>query len=395
MFAEIMADKKGIAVSGTHGKTTTTSMIASVLDAGGLAPTVLIGGEVNDLGANARLGSGDIVVAEADESDASFLRLRPTCAVVTNIENDHLGYYRDLEHLIETFSAFIDRVPPDGSIVASADCAAVAELLRRFRQAPSLLGDPSIVTAGFDAAADVRAVDPELADFGSSFRRHGEQAAGRDRAARAGPDQCFQCSCAVAVGLGFGVQFDGIAYALGAFPRRGAAVPGSVRERTLMIVDDYAHHPTAVQETIAAARAYWPGRFVVAFQPHRYSRTAYLVRDFARALLRADEIFVAISMRRANCRCRACARSPSSISRRPRSTKERNSSCQTRGRAGVFAAHDQIRRSRADAWRRRHRRRRARTCGGSVCRRRRRRKSLARQSNERRILGSRSGGARI
>src|SRR5579864_2108112 len=122
MLAEIMADKRGVAVSGTHGKTTTTSMISAVLDAGGFAPTVLIGGEVNDLGANARLGSGDVVVAEADESDASFLRLMPWCAVVTNIENDHLGYYRDLEHLIETFSAFIKRVPATGVIVASADC---------------------------------------------------------------------------------------------------------------------------------------------------------------------------------------------------------------------------------------------------------------------------------
>ena len=169
MLAEIMADKKGIAVSGTHGKTTTTSMIASVLDAAGMAPTVLIGGEVNDLGANARLGSGDVVVAEADESDASFLRLRPTCAVVTNIENDHLGYYRDVEHLIETFMAFIARVPAEGGIIASADCPAVVELLRRFRESPSLLGDPAIVTTGFDAAADIRAIDAELADFGSSF----------------------------------------------------------------------------------------------------------------------------------------------------------------------------------------------------------------------------------
>src|SRR5579864_1099806 len=137
MLAEIMSDKRSVAVSGTHGKTTTTSMVSAVLDAAGFAPTVLIGGEVNDLGANARLGSGDIVVAEADESDASFLRLMPWCAVVTNIENDHLGYYRDLEHLIETFSAFVARVPANGVVIASADCAAVGELLRRLRLSPS------------------------------------------------------------------------------------------------------------------------------------------------------------------------------------------------------------------------------------------------------------------
>jgi len=294
MLAEIMADKQGIAVSGTHGKTTTTSMIASVLDAGSMAPTVLIGGEVNDLGANARLGSGNIVVAEADESDASFLRLRPTCAVVTNIENDHLGYYRDLEHLIETFTAFITRVPPEGCIVASADCAAVGELLRRLRTSPSLLGDPTVITAGFDAAADVRGIDVELADFGSTFTvLQNGQSLGEITLRVPGLINVANALVAVAVGLRFGVSFEVIARALARF--RGVARRFQVlyESESLMVVDDYAHHPTAVQETIAAARAYWPGRIVVAFQPHRYSRTAYLVRDFARALLRADEVVVA------------------------------------------------------------------------------------------------------
>ena len=294
MLAEIMADKRSIAVSGTHGKTTTTSMVASVLDAGGLAPTVLIGGEVNDLGANARLGAGDIVVAEADESDASFLRLQPTCAVVTNIENDHLGYYRDVEHLIETFSAFIERVPADGCIVASADCPAVGELLRRFHQSPSLLGDPTIITIGFDATSDLRAVNVELADFGSSFVPHaGRNALGEIALRVPGRINISNALSAIAVGLRFGVTFDAIARALARF--RGVARRFQVLydSQSLLVVDDYAHHPTAVQETIAAARAYWPGRIVVAFQPHRYSRTAYLMRDFARALMRADEIVVA------------------------------------------------------------------------------------------------------
>ncbi|MDQ6766349.1 MAG: UDP-N-acetylmuramate--L-alanine ligase, partial [Candidatus Eremiobacteraeota bacterium] len=278
MLAEIMADKRGIAVSGTHGKTTTTSMIASVLDVGGFAPTVLIGGEVNDLGANARLGAGDIVVAEADESDASFLRLKPMCAVVTNIENDHLGYYRDVEHLIETFTAFIERVPADGCIVASADCPAVSELLRRFHQSPSLLGDPAIVTTGFDAAADVRAVDCELADFGSSFHVQSANSMLGEIALRVpGRINISNALSAIAVGVRFGVSFEVIARALARF--RGVARRFQVLydSQTLLVVDDYAHHPTAVQETIAAARAYWPGRIVVAFQPHRYSRTAYLM----------------------------------------------------------------------------------------------------------------------
>ncbi|MDQ6781838.1 MAG: UDP-N-acetylmuramate--L-alanine ligase [Candidatus Eremiobacteraeota bacterium] len=293
MLAEIMADKHGVAISGTHGKTTTTSMIASVLDAGGLAPTVLIGGEVNDLGANARLGAGDIVVAEADESDASFLRLTPTCAVITNIENDHLGYYRDLEHLIQTFSAFIERVPASGCVIASADCPAVGELLRRFKQSPSLLGDPVIVTAGFDACADVRATQHELADFGSSFTvESGAERLGLINLRVPGTINIANALFAVAVGLRFGIGFEAIARALARF--RGVARRFQVlyESESIMVVDDYAHHPTAVQETIGAARAYWHGRILVAFQPHRYSRTAYLMRDFARALLRADEIII-------------------------------------------------------------------------------------------------------
>src|ERR1700674_30987 len=267
MLAEIMADKRGIAVSGTHGKTPTTSMIALVLDAGGFESTVLIGGEVNDLGANARLGAGDVVVAEADESDASFLRLTPACAVVTNIENDHLGYYRDLEHLIETFSLFIGRVPASGCVIASADCNAVRELIRRFYEQPKLLGDPRVITAGFDPAAGVRAENVRLADFGSTFsvRRNGAPL-GEISLRVPGRINVLNALCALAVGLEFGVPFK--------------------------IIDDYAHHPTAVQETIAAARAYWPGRIVVAFQPHRYSRTAYLFRDFAHALLGADEVVI-------------------------------------------------------------------------------------------------------
>ena len=293
MLNEIMADKRGIAISGTHGKTTTTSMVALVLDHGGLEPTVLIGGELNDIGANARLGSGDIVVAEADESDATFLRLEPACAVVTNIENDHLGYYRDLEHLIETFLLFVGRVPADGSVVASADCPAVRELMRRFHQSPRLLGDPQVITAGFDATADFRAQNVTLADFGSSFDvfRRGERL-GRVGLRVPGRINVHNALCAVAVGLQFGVSFDAVAHALGRF--RGVARRFQIlyEGNDLIIVDDYAHHPTAVQETIAAARAYWPGRIVAAFQPHRYSRTAYLFRDFAHALLDADDIVV-------------------------------------------------------------------------------------------------------
>jgi len=292
LLGEIMADKRGIAVSGTHGKTTTTAMIAAVLECAGISPTVVVGGDIEGSGSGARLGSGDIVVAEADESDASFLRLSPWCAVITNIENDHLGYYRDLDHLVQTFSVFAQRVGSEGVIVATADCPAVVELLRRARRSPSLLGEPKVISVGFDTAADVRAETVHLANFGSSFtvQRDGRKLG--DVALRVpGLINISNALCAVAVGAECGVPFASIA--------KGLAQFGGVARRfeilyaaEIVVADDYAHHPTAVQETIAAARAYWPGRIIVAFQPHRYSRTAYLFRDFARALMGADEVVV-------------------------------------------------------------------------------------------------------
>ena len=180
MLAEIMADKKGVAISGTHGKTTTTSMVAAVLDAGGFAPTVsLIGGEVNASPARKRAPRFRRCRRRRSrrKRDTSFLRLTPSCAIITNNENDHLGYYRDLEHLIETFLAFARRVPASGSIIASADCTAVQEVVRRFRLAPQLYGDPRIVTVGFDTTADVRALEARTrADFGSRFSPSSERA---------------------------------------------------------------------------------------------------------------------------------------------------------------------------------------------------------------------------
>ena len=191
---------------------------------------------------------------------------------------------------------------------------------------------PTIVTTGFDAAADIRAVDPELADFGSSFSvLTGNKTLGEIVLRVPGLINVSNALCAVAVGLRCGVSFDVIARALARF--RGVARRFQVlyESGSLMIVDDYAHHPTAVQETIAAARAYWPGRFVVAFQPHRYSRTAYLVRDFARALLRADEIVVADIYPAGELPLPGVrAESIVDFIARPRSTKKRNSSSQTR-----------------------------------------------------------------
>ncbi|MBC5827369.1 MAG: UDP-N-acetylmuramate--L-alanine ligase, partial [Candidatus Eremiobacteraeota bacterium] len=279
--------------SGTHGKTTTTAMIAAILEAGGLEPTVIVGAEADRSGLGARLGKGALVVAEADESDASFLRLSPWCAVITNIENDHLGYYRDLDHLVETFAAFANRVPQSGVVVASADCPAVIELVCRANRAPRLLGDPRVITVGFDTAADVRAAEVTLADFGSTFavecRR---KRVGGIRLEVPGRFNVSNALSAIAVGLECAVPFERIALALRSFAGVARRFEILFNRDGSVVVDDYAHHPTAVQETIAAARAYWPGRIIVAFQPHRYSRTAYLIRDFAHALLGADKIII-------------------------------------------------------------------------------------------------------
>ena len=311
MLAEIMADKKGVAVSGTHGKTTTTSMVASVLDAGGFAPTVLIGGEVNDLGANARLGAGDVVVAEADESDASFLRLTPSCAIITNIENDHLGYYRDLEHLIETFLAFARRVPASGSIIASADCTAVQEVLRRFRIAPQLLRRSAHRHGRLRRQPPTCApYSVELADFGSRFTvERAGVALGEISMRVPGSINVFNGLCAIAVGLRIRRAVRAIACALGRF--RGVAR----RFQVLYESPDRSSSSTTTRITRPRCKRRSPPRARTgrAGSSSRSNRTATAAPPISSAISRARcpraDLIVgdATSTPRAKCRCRACA----------------------------------------------------------------------------------------
>ncbi len=283
LLAHLMSERRGIAVAGTHGKTTTTAMIAHVLEFGGLDPTVIVGGERHDTGRNARDGAGAWLVCESDESDLSFLDLRPEIAVVTNVENDHVASDADLARLIGAFETFLAALPAHGLALVGIDEPRAAGIAAQPRSAATL-------TFGFERAA-LRARDARYANFGVRFvvERDGLPL-GEITTACPGAINVQNALPAIGIGLELGLDFSTIARALAAFQgvrRRFEVVARSPR---MTVVDDYAHHPTAVAATIAAARRDHAGPIVVAFQPHRYSRTQYLAGDFARALSGADAV---------------------------------------------------------------------------------------------------------
>jgi UDP-N-acetylmuramate--alanine ligase len=297
MLAELMRLRSGIAVGGAHGKTTTTSMIAVVLERAGLDPTAVIGGKLSAFGSNARLGRGPYMVVEADESDRSFLRLSPTVAVVTNIDHEHLEAYRDFDDLCGAFLDFANKVPFYGAIIACADDAHVQALLPRMTR--------RVITYGLGAgAADVRGCDvrqeQELwicrVEAGASVLAAMGRSAGSGsqtcelRLQAPGRHNLQNALAAVAVGLELGVPLAVIAEALASFKgvdrrfqRRGEA--GGV-----LVVDDYGHHPTEIAAVMEAARATLRRRIIAVFQPHRYTRTAQLLDRFGPALRQADEV---------------------------------------------------------------------------------------------------------
>ena len=284
LLARLMADRRGIAIAGTHGKTTTTAMLARVLEAGGLDPTYVVGGERVDTHANAREGRGAWLVAEADESDLSFLDLRPEIAVVTNIENDHIASDAELPRMIAAFEEFLSSVPPHGLSLIGIDEPRAAALVERKRESRTQ-------TFGFDASADIRATDITYADFGSTFVVYaGTERLGEIALAVPGAINILDALPSVAIARELGVPFATIAEALAGF--RGVRRRFEILSRSprMTVVDDYAHHPTAVEATIAAARANFSGPIVAVFQPHRYTRTHYLAGGFARALRGADRV---------------------------------------------------------------------------------------------------------
>jgi len=293
MLAELMRLKQGIAVAGTHGKTTTTSLVASVLAEGGLDPTFVIGGRLLSMDANARLGHGDFLVAEADESDASFLYLNPVLAVVTNIDADHMETYgQDFGRLKRAFVDFVQRLPFYGVAVLCTDDANVRDIL------PSIA--KTAITYGLGEDARLRAVD--VSNVGARMRFTARTPGAPDLAielALAGVHNVQNALAAIAVGREAGVADGAIAKALAEFPGVGrrfqqygdVALP---QGGSFTLIDDYGHHPAEMSATLSAARASYPGRrLVLAFQPHRYTRTRDLFEDFVRVLSTVDALVLA------------------------------------------------------------------------------------------------------
>jgi UDP-N-acetylmuramate--alanine ligase len=292
MLAELMRLKSTVAVAGTHGKTTTTSMIAAMLDAGGVDPTVINGGIINSYGSNARLGASDWMVVEADESDGSFLRLDGTVAVVTNIDPEHLDHYGSFDAVKDAFVEFIENVPFYGAAVLCLDHPEVQALLPRVR-------DRRIVTYGFSAQADVRGVNVVPGAGGNRFEaiiRH------RDGSVRsiedivlpmAGRHNVQNALAAIAVAIELGIDDATIQKGFGAFGgvKRRFTKVGEVGGIT--IIDDYGHHPVEIKAVLSAAREGVEGRVIAVVQPHRYSRLGNLMDEFAQAFNDAEMVYVA------------------------------------------------------------------------------------------------------
>jgi len=286
MLAELMRLKYGIAVAGMHGKTTTTSMIAAVLAGGGLDPTVVVGGRVDAMGSNARLGNSQYLVAEADESDRSFLKLSPVLAVVTNLDREHMDCYKDMADVEGAFEEFMDRVPFYGATTACLDNELLRGVLSRVRR--------KVYTYGEDADADFRLqILPKQTDCHSCFEvNYKGLVLGQFRLHVPGQHNVLNATAAVAIGVQLGVAPDQIAAGIETFRGvdRRFQVKGEVHGVT--VVDDYGHHPTEIMATLRAARECGYKRVLVLFQPHRYTRTRDLMTEFAGAFGDADRVEV-------------------------------------------------------------------------------------------------------
>lgn len=288
MLAELMRLKPHtVAVAGSHGKTTTTSMVATVLGHAGLDPTMVVGGVVGAFGSNAHLGTSDLMVVEADESDRSFLMLTPTIAVVTNIDREHMDYYHDMDDVRACFANFVNKVPFYGSSVLCLDdpnVQAIIPLLERRR-----------MTYGLSAQADVSAHGIRYDNhFGSTFSVwRGSEVVGDVTLHVPGMHNVYNALAAIAVGFELEVSFEKIAEALGSFTGAGRRFQTKGEVGGVLIVDDYGHHPTEIRATLAAAKLGSGGRrIVVLFQPHRYTRTNDLMQEFARSFNNADVLFL-------------------------------------------------------------------------------------------------------
>jgi UDP-N-acetylmuramate--alanine ligase len=285
MLAELMRMKYGIAIAGTHGKTTTTSVVAAVLGAAGFDPTVVVGGRVHGLGANARLGRGEFLVAEADESDGSFLKLSPTIAVVTTVDAEHLDHYANLDEIRAAFLQFVNKVPFYGAAVVCLDEPNIQQMIPHIEK--------RVITYGLESGADVTARRLSFSGLTSQFEvlQRG-RALGPATLQVPGRHNVLNALAAVAVGLDLEVPFELIAAALASFEgvQRRFQIRGEAQG--VMVVDDYGHHPAEIRATLAAAKAGFDRRVVTVFQPHRYSRTHHLRREFLTAFYQSDVLIV-------------------------------------------------------------------------------------------------------
>ncbi len=286
MLAELMRLKYSVAIAGAHGKTTTTSMVASVLAHGGLDPTVVIGGKLKSIGSNAVLGQGDFIVAEADESDGSFLKFSPAIAVVTNIDREHLDFYPDLEAIKDVFANFIDRIPFYGLAVLCLDNESIQELIPRIKK--------RYTTYGMSTQADFQIRDVTFENRRSHFSIYRQgRLLGHITLNLPGMHNVYNATAGIAVGMELDIPFKAIQAALETIEgvQRRLEVKGEANGVT--VIDDYGHHPTEIKSTLEAVTECWPDRRkVVVFQPHRYTRTKALFDDFTRSFYQSDVLLV-------------------------------------------------------------------------------------------------------
>ncbi len=293
MLAELMRLKFGVAVAGSHGKTTTTSMIAAVMSHAGLDPTIVVGGRVDSIGSNARLGGGDFMVVESDESDGSFLKLAPILAVITTVDREHLDHYRDLEEIRRAYTDFANKVPFYGAAIVCADDPNIQAILPLITRRVIRYG----TSAHCHGLCDLTATEIVHEGFGSRFRLGGQSGGlGEFTLPVPGRHNVMNALAAIAVGLELGARLERIREALASYGGVDRRFQVRGRARGVTVIDDYGHHPTEVAATLAAARQVvrgaGRGRVLVAFQPHRYTRTRLLMDEFAQAFADADELWI-------------------------------------------------------------------------------------------------------
>lgn len=289
MLAELMRLKYGVAIAGTHGKTTTTSLVALVLAKGGLDPTAIIGGKLNNIGGHAKLGQGEYLVAEADESDGSFLKLTPTIGVITNIDDDHLDYWKTIERLHQGFIDFANKVPFYGSTIVCGDDPGVRRIIAQIKRKYITYG----LAVNGASNCDLIAHSVEFSGFGTQFEVvYNETNLGQINLQVPGLHNVYNALAAIGVGLELEVPFSVIKEGLNEFRGvvRRLQLKGEFNK--IVVMDDYGHHPTEIRATLDAIKRYWKGRMVVVFQPHRFSRTKLLAEEFGQVFGQADELLV-------------------------------------------------------------------------------------------------------